>query len=72
MLRGRYSLSPPSQAAAASRPRWTRVARPRPCPAGLMEGIFSEVCRGAVNVEVIKTAGFGDKMCQSFIHLKNE
>jgi hypothetical protein len=71
MLRGRHSLPPPSRDGRIPAP-WTRVARPRPYPVGLMEGIFSEVCRGTANVAVVKTAGFGDKVCEFYVHLKNE
>jgi len=34
------------------------------CSAGLMEHLFSTVCAGSVNVEVVKAIGFGDEACE--------
>jgi predicted hydrocarbon binding protein len=48
------------------------LAKPNPvhclCSVGLMEGIFSAVCRGAVNVEVVKAIGFGDDRCEFYVN----
>jgi predicted hydrocarbon binding protein len=44
------------------------LASPNPvhceCSRGLMESIFSEVCRGPVSVEVVRAIGFGDDCCE--------
>jgi len=37
------------------------------CSIGLMEGIFSAVCRGPVGVEVVKAIGFGDDKCEFYV-----
>ena len=34
------------------------------CSAGMMESIFSAVCRGPVSVEIVKAIGFGDDVCE--------
>jgi predicted hydrocarbon binding protein len=48
------------------------LAKPNPvhclCSVGLMEGIFSAVCRGLVSVEVVKAIGFGDDRCEFYVH----
>ena len=47
------------------------LAKPNPvhclCSVGLMEGIFSAVCRGPVSVEVVKAIGFGDNECEFYV-----
>ncbi len=44
------------------------LAKPNPvhclCSAGMMEDIFSAVCRGPVSVEIVKAVGFGDNVCE--------
>jgi predicted hydrocarbon binding protein len=44
------------------------LAGPNPvhclCSKGLMEKIFSAVCKGPVSVEVVKAIGFGDDVCE--------
>ena len=48
------------------------LAKPNPvhclCSVGLMEGIFSAVCRGPVSVEVVKAIGFGDDVCEFYVN----
>lgn len=48
------------------------LAKPNPihclCSIGLMEGIFSAVCRGPVSVEVVKAIGFGDDRCEFYVN----
>lgn len=48
------------------------LAKPNPvhclCSVGLMEGIFSAVCRGPVSVEVVKAIGFGDNVCEFYVN----
>ncbi len=48
------------------------LAKPNPvhclCSVGLMESIFSAVCRGPVSVEVVKAIGFGDDMCEFYVN----
>ena len=34
------------------------------CSVGLMENIFSAVCDGPVNVDLIHAIGFGDDCCE--------
>ncbi len=50
------------------------LARPNPihclCTVGMFERIFSAVCRGPVNVEVIKTIGSGDDACEFTVHFE--
>jgi predicted hydrocarbon binding protein len=47
------------------------LAKPNPvhclCSQGLMESIFSAVCRGLVRVEVVKAIGFGDDSCEFYV-----
>lgn len=44
------------------------LCKPNPvhclCSVGLMESIFSAVCRGPVSVEVVQALGFGDDSCE--------
>lgn len=44
------------------------LAKPNPvhclCSAGMMESIFSAVCRGPVSVEIVRAIGFGDDVCE--------
>lgn len=48
------------------------LAKPNPvhclCSVGLMEGIFSAVCRGPVSVKVVKAIGFGDDRCEFYVN----
>ncbi len=48
------------------------LAKPNPvhclCSVGLMESIFSAVCRGPVNMEVVKAIGFGDDVCEFYVN----
>ena len=48
------------------------LAKPNPihcsCSIGLMEGIFSAVCREPVSVEVVKAIGFGDDRCEFYVN----
>jgi predicted hydrocarbon binding protein len=37
------------------------------CSVGLMENIFSAVCRGPVSVEVVQAIGFGDESCEFYV-----
>jgi len=37
------------------------------CSIGLMENLFSAVCTGPVVVEVVKTIGFGDEVCEFYV-----
>lgn len=50
------------------------LAKPNPvhclCSAGLMENIFSAVCRGPVSVEVAQAIGFGDNKCEFYVSFK--
>lgn len=50
------------------------LAKPNPvhclCTAGMFESVFSEVCQGSVDVEIIKTIGFGDDVCEFYIHFQ--
>jgi len=45
-----------------------RLAKPNPvhclCSAGLIETYFSSVCRGPVNVEIVRAIGQGDDVCE--------
>ncbi|NQT54929.1 MAG: hypothetical protein HQ551_01730 [Desulfobacteraceae bacterium] len=48
------------------------LAKPNPvhclCTVGMFENIFSAVCRGPVNVEVVKTIGNGDDACEFYVN----
>lgn len=48
------------------------LAKPNPvhclCSIGLMESLFSAVCRGPVSVEVVKAIGFGDDACEFYVN----
>jgi predicted hydrocarbon binding protein len=48
------------------------LAKPNPvhclCSVGLMESLFSAVCRGPVSVEVVKAIGFGDDVCEFYVN----
>jgi predicted hydrocarbon binding protein len=50
------------------------LAKPNPvhclCSAGLMEHIFSAVCKGPVNVEVVRTIGQGDDKCEFYVNFQ--
>lgn len=50
------------------------LAKPNPvhclCTVGMFESVFSAVCLGPVNVEVIKTIGFGDDVCEFYVHFQ--
>jgi hypothetical protein len=50
------------------------LSKPNPvhclCTIGLFETIFSKVCKGPVEVEVLKTIGYGDEVCEFNIHFK--
>lgn len=50
------------------------LARPNPvhclCTVGMFEGLFSAVCRGSVDVEVVQTIGNGDDSCEFYVHFK--
>ena len=50
------------------------LARPNPihclCTVGMFEHIFSAVCQGPVNVEVIKTIGSGDDACEFAVYFE--
>ena len=50
------------------------LARPNPvhclCSIGLMESLFSAVCQGPINVEVVKAIGFGDDVCEFYVNFK--
>lgn len=52
------------------------LAKPNPvhclCTVGMFESIFSAVCQGPVYVEVIKTIGYGDDVCEFAVHFQNE
>ena len=40
------------------------------CSAGLMEHLFSTVCTGCVNVEIVKAIGFGDEVCEFYVEFE--
>lgn len=48
------------------------LAKPNPvhclCSAGMMESIFSAVCKGSVSVEIVKAVGFGDNVCEFYVN----
>ena len=50
------------------------LAKPNPvhclCSAGLMEHIFNAVCKGPVNVEVVRTIGQGDDKCEFYVNFQ--
>lgn len=50
------------------------LAKPNPihclCSMGLMENLFSAVCQGPVSVEVTKAVGFGDEVCEFYVHFR--
>ena len=50
------------------------LAKPNPvhcqCSKGLMETIFSAVCRGPVKVDMVKVIGLGDNCCEFHVHFK--
>jgi predicted hydrocarbon binding protein len=50
------------------------LAKPNPvhclCTAGMFESVFSEVWQGSVDVEIIKTIGFGDDVCEFYVHFQ--
>lgn len=50
------------------------LAKPNPvhclCTIGMFESVFSAACQGPVNVEVIKTIGFGDDVCEFYVHFQ--
>jgi len=48
------------------------LAKPHPvhclCSKGLMENLFSTVCKGPVSVEIVKAIGFGDDVCEFYVN----
>ena len=50
------------------------LAKPNPvhclCTVGMFESVFSAVCQGSVNVEIIKTIGFGDNVCEFYVYFQ--
>lgn len=40
------------------------------CSVGLMEHLFSTVCSGSVNVEIVKAIGFGDVVCEFYVEFE--
>ena len=50
------------------------LAKPNPvhclCTVGMFESVFSAVCQGPVNVDIIKTIGFGDDVCEFDVHFQ--
>lgn len=50
------------------------LAKPNPvhclCTVGMFESVFSSACQGPVNVEVIRTIGFGDDVCEFYVHFQ--
>ena len=47
------------------------LAKPNPihclCSVGMMESLFSAVCRGPVSVELVKAVGLGDDVCEFYV-----